>query len=178
VWRILEALDHVPVNGHRQGRLMPDLPGELITRPPLMQQERGEAVAQVIRALVREAAASRAALRVLAQDLREARLRAGRPADIAPVIRAAAGGPWSQVAYAQWRKGGASNRTVRGLRMVAARFRRVHDHGARLHVPPPQGEGLLRPEARVCEQRDKQGVTLAQRPIVMPDRARVTARPL
>jgi integrase len=41
----------------------------------------------------------------LAQELRECRMKAGRPGDAATVITAADGGPWSEVAYEQWRAG-------------------------------------------------------------------------
>jgi integrase len=41
----------------------------------------------------------------LRQDLAEWRLALGRPADGTPVIPAQDGGPWSEVAYEQWRGG-------------------------------------------------------------------------
>jgi integrase len=59
----------------------------------------------------------------LAQDLREWRMKSGRPDDSEPVIPSLDGGPWTEVAYEQWRAGV----WAAALDAVGVAYRRPYD---------------------------------------------------
>jgi hypothetical protein len=81
----------------------------------------------------------------LRQEFAEWRLALGRPADGTRVISAQDGGPWSEIAYEQWR-GGISRDT---LTAAGVEYQRPYDQRHSFASPAPaQGPlGYLRREA-------------------------------
>jgi hypothetical protein len=145
----------VPVGPHRQRRRVPELAGDVDHAPALVQQQRGEGVAQVVRTLIGDPC-RRERLRPEARDpllvadlgpLGTPRLTALRPAE--------AGRRWDRCPAAS-RNPGASAAGYRGgvrPRPRAARARRLPAARADARVVPPCARGAAGSPASSSESR-------------------------